>query len=161
MARQFPRIAARDLDGRPVSIPGLDGDRRVLLVAFRRQQQAMVDSWTAWLDARCARDPGLRYYEVPTIGVLWSPVRPFIDGGMARAIPDRAVRARTLTAYTDVRRVTAALGLAGTSTIAVVLVDRTGHIRWQAEGGFTERTAAALDAALRDLPSLDQEPPPT
>ncbi|MFM8304678.1 MAG: hypothetical protein ACKOA9_10335 [Actinomycetota bacterium] len=133
----------------------------MLLVAFRRQQQVMVDSWTAWLDARCARDPGLRYYEVPTIGVLWSPMRPFIDGGMARAIPDRTVRARTLTAYTDVQRVRAALGLVSTGTIAVVLVDRAGCVRWQGRGGFSERTAAELDTALRGAAGPDPDRPLT
>jgi hypothetical protein len=71
-----------------------------------------------------------------------------IDGGMASAIPDPAVRRRTLTIYTDVRRVTTALGLESTSTIAVVLVDRAGRVSWQGSGPSSEHNVEGLGAAL-------------
>jgi hypothetical protein len=148
--RVFPKVEARDLEGTRVVVPDdLAGDRNVLLVAFRREHQALVDSWVPWLEARAADDAGLRYYELPTIGIQWSPGRRVIDGGMASAIPDPAVRRRTLTIYTDVRRVTTALALETTRTIAVVLADRAGCVHWQGAGGFAETTADALGAALR------------
>ena len=149
MPRLLPRLEARDLEGTRVVVPDdLAGERNVLLVAFRREHQAVVDSWVPWLEARAADDPDLRFYELPTIGVEWSPGRRFIDGGMAKAIPDRAVRRRTLTVYTDVRRVTTALALETTSTIAVLLVDRAGRVRWQGSGPRDDATCEALDAAL-------------
>ncbi len=58
------------------------------------------------------------------------------------------MRRRTLTVYTDVRRVTAALGLTTTDTIAVVLVDRAGRVSWQGCGPCREPAAAELVAAL-------------
>jgi len=159
MARVLPRLEARDLEGTRVVVPGdLAGDRNVLLVAFRREHQALVDSWIPWLDAQAADDPGLRYYELPTIGLEWSPGRRFIDGGMAKAIPDQAVRRRTLTIYTDVRRVTTALALETTSTIAVVLVDRAGRVRWQGSGPRAEASVAALNAALAAARIEDASP---
>jgi hypothetical protein len=42
----FPQLAARDLGGREVALPaGLPGERNVVIVAFRREQQRLVDSW--------------------------------------------------------------------------------------------------------------------
>ena len=145
MSRVVPRLEGRDLEGTRVVVPDdLTGDRNVLLVAFRREHQALVDSWVPWLDARAGDDPGLRYYELPTIGLQWSPGRRVIDGGMAAAIPDPAVRQRTFTIYTDVRRVTTALGLTTTRTIAVVLVDRAGRVLWQGSGPCSEDAGTAL-----------------
>jgi hypothetical protein len=65
----FPRLAARDLDGRDVMLPvGLPGERNVVVIAFRRGQQKLVDSWVPWLEQRAAADPRLRFVELPAIG---------------------------------------------------------------------------------------------
>ena len=117
----------------------------------------LVDSWVPWLERRAATDPGLRFVELPAIGLQWQPARAAIDGGMAAAIRDKAVRRRTLTVYTDVRRVTAPLGIDDRSTIWLCLVDRAGRVAWRGSGGFDPATAAALDTALATPPS---RPPP-
>jgi hypothetical protein len=149
----FPRLAAGDLDGREVTLPaGLPGERNVVLIAFRRGQQKLVDSWVPWLEQRAATDPRLRFVELPAIGPQWEPARPFIDGGMAAAIRDQAARRRTLTVYTDVRRVTVPLGIDDRSTIWLFLVDRAGRVAWRGAGGRDEATAAALSAALATAP---------
>lgn len=151
----FPRLAGRDLDERDVALPAaFDGDVNVVIVAFRRRQQAMVDTWTPWLTERAAADPGLRFYELPTIGVQWRPARRMIDGGMASAIRDEPTRRRTVTVYTDTRRTTDALAIADTGTVTVLLVDAAGAIRWRATGAYRDETGAALadaiDATRRD-----------
>ena len=149
----FPRLAARDLDGREVTLPaGLPGERNVVLIAFRRDQQKLVDSWVPWLEQRAATDPRLRFVELPAIGPQWEPARPLIDGGMAAAIRDQAARRRTLTVYTDVRRVTVPLGIDDRSTIWLFLVDRAGRVAWRGSGGRDEGPAAALDTALATAP---------
>ncbi|GAA1230093.1 hypothetical protein [Oryzihumus leptocrescens] len=163
-AATFPQLTARDLDGREVALPaGLPGELTVVLVAFRRSHQALVDSWVPWLEARMAMDSRLRVVELPVLALHWAPGRAAIDGGMAAAIPDRAVRRRTLTVYTDVRRVTAALGIEDRETITVCLVDRSGRVWWKGSGGFDRASAAALEAAVPDdleatgaLPGVEQ-----
>src|SRR5512135_1189125 len=150
----FPQLAARDLDGRVVALPaGLPGEWTVVIVAFRREQQELVDSWVPWLDQRAAADPRLGFAELPVIGLRWQPARPVIDGGMAAAIRDQKTRRRTLTVYTDIRRVTVPLGISDRSTIWLFLVDRAGQVRWRGAGGQDEATAAALAAALAELPA--------
>lgn len=145
----FPRLRARDLNGRDLFIPDeLDGDPSVVIVAFHRWHQRLVDTWLAWLEPLGRTHPGLRVYEVPTLASWWAPVRRFIDGGMAAAIRAREIRERTLTVYSNVRRVTRALGLEDTRTIAVIVVDRDGRLRWVGLGGFERGTATELERAL-------------
>ena len=54
---------------------GLPGERNVVLIAFRRDQQRLVDSWVPWLELRAANDPEFRFVEVPAIGLQWQPAR--------------------------------------------------------------------------------------
>jgi hypothetical protein len=155
----FPRLAARDLDGRKVALPaGLPGEWTVVIVAFQRQQQELVDSWVPWLEQRTAADPRLGFAELPAIGLQWRSARPVIDGGMAAAIRDQQTRRRTLTVYTDLRRVTAPLGIADRGTIWLFLVDRAGRVRWRGSGGWDAATAAGLAEALDGLPEPTAAP---
>lgn len=147
----FPRLNARDLDGRQVVLPaGLPGEWNVVIVAFRRQRQALVDSWAPWLEEQEAAIPGLGFVEVPAIGRRWQSARPVIDGGMAAAIRDRQTRQRTLTVYADLRRMTVPLGIADRDTIWLFLTDRAGRVRWRGSGGWDAATAAALAAVLAE-----------
>ena len=147
----FPTVSARNLEGLGVTVPeAFAGDRNVVLVAFQRQHQDLVDSWVPWLEEHAAADPGLRFYELPTIGRIWAPVRNLIDGGMAAAIREPVVLRRTLTVYGDVNRLTVPLGIEDRSTIALVLVDGSHAVRWAGSGAFSPDTAADLELALRD-----------
>lgn len=146
----FPVLSARNLQGVDVTLPdAFEGARNVVLVAFQRHHQELVDSWVPWLERRAATDPDLRFYEIPTIGRLWAPMRPFIDGGMAAAIREPVILQRTLTVYGDVNRITRPLGIEDRSTIAVFLVERGGAVRWHGTGRFDADLAAGLDTALR------------
>lgn len=127
---------------------GFAGERNVVLVAFSRHHQSLVDSWVPWLEERAAADAGMRFYELPTIGRMWAPARNFIDGGMAAAIRVPAILQRTFTVYGDVDRVTKPLGIADRSTIALVLVNAAGDVRWRGTGGFTTAVAHDLEVAL-------------
>lgn len=149
--RVFPQVLARNLEGVDVELPdGFAGARNVVVVAFQRQHQGLVDSWVPWFEAQAAKDPGLRFYELPTIGRIWAPVRNFIDGGMAAAIRDPVILQRTLTIYGDVNRVTRPLGIDDRSTIALLLVDGSGHVLWQGHGGFDGAVATELEAVLAE-----------
>lgn len=146
----FPTIGARNLQGLDVMLPAaFAGDRNIVMVAFKRDHQDLVDSWVPWLEKRATTDPGLSFYELPTIGRIWAPVRNLIDGGMAAAIREPVILQRTLTIYGDVSRLTRPLGIDDRSTITVLLVDGNGAVRWQAAGGFDPETARSLGNALR------------
>ncbi|MCD6726992.1 MAG: hypothetical protein LT070_07100, partial [Solirubrobacteraceae bacterium] len=68
--------------------------------------------------------------------------------GRARGFAPAAARARTITVYTDVGKTVRELGLPGTDTIGVLLVDRSGRILAREHGGFGDETATRLTASL-------------
>jgi len=156
---RFPHLAARDLEGRALELPDdFSGAFNLVVVAFQREQQAMVDSWVAWFESIATEHPTLRCYEVPVIATRWSPARRFIDGGMAQAVRAQEARRRTLTVYTDVRRVTDALAIDDTDTVTVLLVDADGRLRWRTTGPVSEHSGSELRAAL--VADASREPGP-
>ena len=145
----FPALKARNLNGRTLALPTeFAGERNIVIVAFRRWHQALVDSWFPALAPLLATHPDVRAYELPMLAGGYALARPFIDGGMARAIPDPAVRERTLTVYTNVAQSQAALQISNPETITVLLVDRSGQITWRSEGEYTADKGAVLEQAL-------------
>ena len=149
MAPRFPQIRARSLEREHYDLPAeFEGRRNVAVVAFRREQQQLVDTWLPFLLTLEAGHDDLRVYEIPAISQRWAPARWFIDGGMAVGIADQQARARTLTSYTDVGHVQRALGLRDDTTIATVLTGRDGRITWMTTGAFTDRAGEDLSVAL-------------
>jgi carbon monoxide dehydrogenase subunit G len=150
---QLSPLSGRSLDGRTYELPGdLAKPYNLLVVAFRREQQAVVDRWLPWLIELEQRRPDVAVYELPVLPSTYSPVRWFIDGGMTRGIPDPAARARTVTVYTDVQKVAESLRLAGTDTIAVLVVEGSGRILACELGGFEQEKAERLATALAPEP---------
>jgi hypothetical protein len=149
----FPRVRARDLEGRDVELPAdFVGARTVAILAFQREHQDLVDSWVPWLDERAAADPGFRFYEIPTISGRWSLARRFIDGGMAAAIRVPAVLQRTFTFYGDTDRLAGPLQITDRSTISLFVVGADGTVTWGEQGRFDPGAAERLSAALDAIP---------
>ena len=145
----FPRLNARNLEGLDVKLPdAFDGDRNVVLVAFRREHQSLVDSWVPWLEERVALEPEVKVFEVPVIGRMWAPMRRFIDGGMAASIKVPRILQRTLTVYGPVDALTEPLGITDRSTITVLLLDAKGSVLWSCTGGHTHSKATQLSSQL-------------
>ncbi|HSD00654.1 MAG TPA: hypothetical protein VLI21_17255, partial [Casimicrobiaceae bacterium] len=119
---------------------------------FRREQQADVDTWVPFLrehEQLAAR--GVRVYELPTLSRSYRLMRGFIDGGMARGIPDKATRESTITLYIDKERFRRALGIEGEDRISTMLVARDGRVLWHATGAFIEPNGEALAQLLANL----------
>ena len=147
-------LAGRALDAKEYELPGdLAKKHNFLVLAFRREQQLLVDQWLPWLTDLEQHRNDVAVYELPVLSSYYNPARWFIDRGMTRGIPDAAARARTITVYTDVRKVVDNLGLPGTDTIAVLLVERSGRILASETGGFEEQKAERLAASLAPTPS--------
>ena len=147
-------LSGRALDGKEYELPGdLAKQHTFLVVAFRREQQRLVDQWPPWLIDLEQHRSDVAVYELPVLSSVYGPVRWFIDGGMTRGIPDAAARARTITVYTDVGNVARNLGLAGTDTITVLIVEPSGRILASEVGGFEEHKAERLAASLAPTPS--------
>jgi len=147
---RFPTIEARDLEGDRYTLPdGLPAGRRLVLVAFRRWQQILVDGWESRLPSLERDNPDLTVWEVPALGRRYRPARPYIDGGMRAGIIDEEVRLHTLTAYTDLRALLGELAIPDTETVHIYLLGGDGEILWSGDGEADGDKIQSLDVALR------------
>ena len=164
----FPTVHGSNLNRRAFNLPGdFESERNLVIVAFQRDQQAMVDTWTAPIRGLLARYPDLRFYELPTISRGNPLFRAWLDGAMRGGIPDHQSREQTITLYLDKVAFRHALGLPHEDTIYVLLVDRAGHVFWRAEGEYAAQLAAELEQVVAGIqpssgiPTPEQPPPRT
>ena len=145
----FPSVKASNLEKRDFNLPAeFEGDRNLLLVAFEREQQKDVDTWLREMKRFEEVDPGLHYYELPTIQRPNALMRWFIDTGMRHGIADRKARERTITLYLEKKPFLDALLITDQKKIYAFLVDREGKVLWRAEGVFDESKGTSLRNAL-------------
>lgn len=150
--RRFPHVDGSNLEGKRFALPGdFEAEYNVVLVAFRREQQADVDSWLPFLREQKLAERGIRVYELPTLNRSYRWVRGFIDGGMARGIPAKATREATITLYIDKAPFKQALAIASEERIVTLLVARDGRVLWRADGRFAPATGAELIGAIDAL----------
>ena len=155
----FPHVRASNLNRRTFNLPAdFEGERNLVILAFQREQQAVVDTWTATIRELLARNPDVRFYELPTISRGNPLFRAWLDGAMRGGIPDRQSREQTITLYLDKLAFRQALDLRHEDTIYVLLVDRAGHISWRAEGEYSTLLAAELELVLARGAQLDPVP---
>jgi hypothetical protein len=159
---QFPRVEGSNLEGRRFTLPtDFEGEYNVVLVAFRREQQNDVDTWLPFLRDVATSGRNVRVYELPTLNKTYRLMRGFIDGGMARGIPERATREATITLYIDKSPFKEALSIESEAQISTFLVRRDGRILWRADGRYAAGAAADLAARINALvsPAAGAQPP--
>jgi len=150
--RRFPRVEGKNLEGKRFVLPAdFEGKYNVVLIAFHREQQDDVDTWLPFLRPLAAPEGNVRVYELPTLNRGYRLMRGFIDGGMARGIPERATREATITLYIDKTPFKNALAIANEDSICTLLVTRDGEVLWRADGRFTPEAGSALTSALDSL----------
>lgn len=147
----FPAVHGSNLAGKEYRLPDdFEGRANIVMVAFKREQQLLVDTWLP--SARSlAQDSQVFYYELPTIAKSYSLMRWIIDGGMRKGIPDPAARAATITLYINTGKFRRNLNIPSDETIHVFLVDKNGYIRWRTEGSMTPAKAEELKQATHEL----------
>jgi hypothetical protein len=147
----FPAVRASNLNGRPFDLPAdFEGGRNLVILAFQRQQQALVDSWSPAIANLLARYADMRFYELPTIRRGNPLFRAWLDGAMRGGIADRQARDHTITLYLDKAAFREALGLLHEHTIYLLVLDRGGHVLWRGQGEYTERVGRELERVLAE-----------
>ncbi len=142
-------VGGRSLDGRSYRLPyDLPTPYGMLVIAFRREQQQLVEDWLPALLELERTHHELGVYELPVISSRYSPARRVIERGMAHDIVEAPARARTIAVYTDVGRVLGNVGLQGSDAIVLLLVERSGTILAREFGSFSEQKLQRLADAL-------------
>jgi hypothetical protein len=145
----FPTVTSEDLNGRSVTLPSeLPGDPTIVFIAYKQNQQPMVNTWinSLGLDP----DIGPEFIEVPVVGVAALLFRSVVDNGMRSGITDTSMRARTITLYENPRLVNDPLGFSGRDTIRVLLVRNDGEVIWSTSGPATQAGLNALSQAYNN-----------
>lgn len=157
MVVRLAPVEGRALDGTGYRLPaGLPAERTLVVLAFLQRQQADVDRWIDLAvslgvpgSPLAAPEPRVTaVVEVPVLGRRYRPARRVIDGGMATAIRDPAVLARTITVYTDPAAYRRRCGIPTADQVTAMLVDREGTVSFQALGLPTARHRDDLEEAL-------------
>jgi hypothetical protein len=75
-------------------------------------------------------------------------MRGIIDRGMRGGIPEKGVRDRVFTIYASREEFNKLMGLSGTTSVHVLVADRSGAILASVTGGWTPEKEEALRKAL-------------
>lgn len=142
---KFPDISGENLEKKKYNIPyDLEGELNILIIPFQRWHQSLVDEWSAFLNNIERSNRNFRYYEVPTLNSGYKIMRFMIDGGMRAGIPDRGVRERTITLYTNKPLFEEQLNINSEDTIYLFLIRRNGEILWRSEGEYDKQKGEEL-----------------
>jgi hypothetical protein len=149
MEKNFPKISAKNLEGDSLELPhDLDGTLNILIIAFKREQQLLVDDWIPYLEDYIKKNPQIAYYEIPTIHFSYLPLRWMINGGMRAGIADKKARQRTITLYINKKKFKKHLEFEDENTIYVFLIDKDGKIIWKTDGNITEDKTHSLEETI-------------
>lgn len=146
----FPSVEGSNLAGKKYALPrDFEGRLNIVLIAFKREQQTLVDTWLPVGRYLEGAYPDIRCYEIPTLPKLNAVARYFIDNGMRGGIPDRTARERTITLYIEKEPFRQALQIAGEETIHALLLDERDRVIWRSEGARSDESARALTEAVK------------
>ncbi len=142
---RFPQVSGKNLLGDEVQLPGqLDADFNVLIVAFQRWHQSLVDGWVSFLENLKEKYPGLDFYELPTIRRMNWLYRNMLDRGMRAGIPSQETRKRTITLYINKDPFKNQLAIPNERDIHLFLVTPEGEILWTDSGEFDDEKGSRL-----------------
>lgn len=130
----FPKITGIDLEGNKQKLPSVfKNEFNLVVIAFKREQQAEVDTWIKEIDPLLKENKNLSFYEIPLIYELSSFKRAWVNNGMRFGIPDKIARKRTITVYTN-REEFFKITKMKENNIYALLIDKHGKIMWKQEG---------------------------
>jgi len=145
----FPNVEGSNLQGTKFELPGdLEGDLNLVLIAFKREQQELVDTWLPFARSLEDRFEGFRYYELPTIYRANAAYRWMINNGMRMGIKDPKARAATITLFLDKEKFREALEIPHEGTIYALLVEKTGRVVWRVDGTLSRGKQRAVEEIL-------------
>ncbi|MFX1512960.1 MAG: hypothetical protein ACFFCQ_10265 [Promethearchaeota archaeon] len=151
MTNGFPEVEGSNLEGQKLTLPyDLAGKLNIVIIAFKRYQQRLVDDWIPSLEKLTQMYPEIEFYEVPTLAKGYLLMRFIIDGGMRSGIPSRQARERTITIYINKRQFKEKLDISSENTIYLFLVTTDGKILRQEEGAMTEAKIRKLQNQIKE-----------
>ncbi|MFP4469230.1 MAG: TlpA family protein disulfide reductase [Bacteroidales bacterium] len=137
MAQQFPEIKARSLSGNEYVFPAkASGKITLIVVAFKRQSQPVINQWVEFWENNFGNDGGFDFYEIPMLASGWKIMRGIIDGGMQSGVPSEK-HDKTATYYGPLDHYYNDLEIDDPSIPYLFLLAPDGTIAWRSSGILT------------------------
>jgi hypothetical protein len=147
---EFPNLSASNIEGRRFKLPrDFLGRMNIIIIAFRREQQILIDEWIPFLKVLIKNYPEIEFYELPTVGTSYFLIRWFINGGMREGIQDKRTRERTITLYLNKRDFRKQLKIPNEDTIYLFLLDTNSQVIWSDKGNFTKQKGIDLENVIK------------
>ncbi len=148
---RLPELKGQFLTGKTAVLPEAASGRVALLAfGFTYDSRFAVEAWVKRFRGSYGQNPRVTFYEIPVIGGMAQLGKWFIDSGMRRGTPE-ADREHVITVYGGAGPWKERLGFKAPNAAYLVLVDRTGIIRWRYSCVFDEGAYKLLDAAVEGL----------
>ncbi|MFT5000267.1 MAG: hypothetical protein ACI8YI_001842 [Paracoccaceae bacterium] len=145
----FPSIQSQNLNKDVVNLPAdFSGDINLVIFAFKRNHQALVDTWLPAAETLAKRFKKFNYYELPSVGRQPKFMKSVIDNGMRSGIQDVDTRGRTITLYVPKGPLMNALDMGSDRTIYAMLLDGQDRVIWRAEGAANAEVLSELKKAV-------------
>jgi hypothetical protein len=140
----FPSLSVKRLDQKPLVFPqGLDAERTLALIAFRKDQRADIESWISGLQLR--GDPSISWVRVSVFDDPRSPaLREATEHKMLARYTTQGERSNVVPVFTDREAFIRATGLSDTDHAYAVVLNRQGEVLARVQGEFDPDKARAL-----------------
>jgi hypothetical protein len=146
----FPKVKGMNLEGEEKILPqDLKAPTNIVIVAFKREQQADVDTWIKALNPILESNTNLALYEIPTLKKFNFLMRYNINNGMRYGIPDKKARERTICVYLDKPSFRKKLAIENEDQIVVFVIDQKGIIKTKILGIATPKSLNIIKTFLK------------
>ena len=149
----IPPTDAVTLSGQHLSLPkDLPERATVLIIGFGRHSQDATTAWEKPVRTQLARPGSIGFYDVAMIAEVPGFVRPMVLRAIKHQVPDvLKPNFLPLTGDEDAWKRVAGYVPDQPEAAYVLLVSRSGHVRWASHAAFTPSGLADLRRASEDL----------
>ncbi len=146
----FPALKAQTLSKNAIVFPNdVAGKPTILCIAFVRDAQNLVDTWTAPILQKYGKNE-VNFYEIPMIIAAWRIMGGMIDNGMRSGVP-KTLHGNVATYYGSLSGYKKDLLMDGKKSCYLFLLDKNGVIQYVEEHAATPTKLAALYAAIEKM----------
>ena len=122
-----------------------------MLIAFKHEQQALLNPWLEGTTPLTKEFPSFRVIEMPTIERSSAAFRAMVNNGMRSGISDESARKRTMTLYVNKREFLETLGIKDEAKVYALLVNENGVVVWRRDGDYSSVLQEELRQYLRSV----------
>jgi len=146
---RLPVLSGDYLSGRKAVLPDAAKDKVALLaLGFTYESRHAVEAWTGRFRMDFGKEVAAAFYEIPMIGGAGRLGRWFIDSGMRRGTP-KELHENVITVYGGTGPWKRRLNFKDPDGAYLILLDRTGTVRWLHAGKFDESIFSGLGSMVR------------